>query len=101
MLSIAQSRKGIDTPEGLQMAKNRFQLDKKKADKMLMENWLNLKRTLETQCVLATSITICLAVPDKFSDQIHHKKIDHIRNWMVHVFFRLEAQKVGTTRGHF
>tara|TARA_B100000780_G_C20934955_1_gene372764 strand:- start:249 stop:365 length:117 start_codon:yes stop_codon:yes gene_type:complete len=38
MLSIAQSRKGIDTPEGLQMAKNRFQLDKKKADKMLMEN---------------------------------------------------------------
>ena len=33
MLSIAQSRKGIDTPEGLQMAKNKFQLDEKKADK--------------------------------------------------------------------
>ena len=33
MLSIAQSRKGIDTLEGLQMAKNKFQLDEKKADK--------------------------------------------------------------------
>ena len=33
MLSIAQSRKGIDTPEGLQMTKNKFQLDEKKADK--------------------------------------------------------------------
>ena len=33
MLSVAQSRKGIDTPEGLNMARNRFQLDEKKADK--------------------------------------------------------------------
>jgi hypothetical protein len=33
MLTLAQSRKGIDTPEGLNMAKNRFQLDEKKADK--------------------------------------------------------------------
>jgi hypothetical protein len=33
MLTLAQSRKGIDTPEGLSMAKNRFQLDEKKADK--------------------------------------------------------------------
>ena len=33
MLSVAQSRKGIDTPEGLNMARNRFQLDEKKAYK--------------------------------------------------------------------
>ena len=33
MLSVAQSRKGIDTPEGLNMARNRFQFDEKKADK--------------------------------------------------------------------
>ena len=33
MLSVAQSRKGIDTLEGLNMARNRFQLDEEKADK--------------------------------------------------------------------
>ena len=32
MQSLAEARKGIKTQEGLTMAKNKFQLDRKKAD---------------------------------------------------------------------